>query len=143
MQVITEAGAEGDGGGGGELLSLVLTVPLHARYPHPRAASQQAGVDWLRAARSTLATVLLPPPAVLVRCGAGRGWQAATQEAAAAADEVQWDIAAGNLGHGWLVVAATVAAVGCSVVTTLAALCRPLGAAGGQRPGQRRRQRTN
>ena len=110
-----------------------LVVPLHARYPHPRAEhqqQQQQQMGWMAAARSSAVTAELRRPLVLVRCQAEAGdhspeWQLAHIEQGAQAAAVPWTIPAGNLRHGQLAAAGTAAAVGCGVAAALLALCRP------------------
>lgn len=125
----------------GNCTELTLTVPLHARYPHPTNPQQQpqprteAWQRWLGSLQSTAAVAELPLPLVLARCPAAREesaaeWQVATLQpasaAAAAAEPVSWVLPAGNLRHGPLVAAGTAAALGCGVAAVLAALCLPL-----------------
>lgn len=100
---------------------LTASVPLHARYPHPRSSAPQQG-SWLAAALSAAAVAELPPPVVLALCGGG--WQAADVPAAPPA--VRWEMPAGNLQHGPLIAAGTAGAVGCGVAAVLWALLRPL-----------------
>lgn len=125
----------------GNCTDLTLTVPLHARYPHPTNPQQQpqartaAWQRWLGSLQSAAAVAELPPPLVLARCPAAgeeiaAEWQVATLQpasaAAAAAEPVSWVLPAGNLRHGPLVAAGTAAALGCGVAAVLAALCLPL-----------------
>jgi hypothetical protein len=90
----------------------------------------------------------LPLPHVLMRCpGSGNepaAWQAA-QLQVRHADKVtpgmvaRWEMPAGNLQHGPLVAAGTVAAVAGGVAAVLLALCRPA-PQGRKQLGQRRKQ---
>ncbi|KAI7837312.1 hypothetical protein COHA_008827 [Chlorella ohadii] len=114
---------------------LTLTVPLHARYPHPvdpqqqQAAPAAGWLRWLGSLRSAAAVAELPLPLVLARCPAANGaaeeWQAAVLQPEAP-EPVIWDMPAGNLRHGPLVAAGTAAALGCGVAAVLAALFMPL-----------------
>ncbi|KAL4859100.1 hypothetical protein ACK3TF_000876 [Chlorella vulgaris] len=110
---------------------IVLEVPLHARYPHPRQ-SQHLETSWAAAVLSTVAAVAIAPPLVLVRCPAAvstlGSWQAASMEhAAMEADQaaVQWDMPAGNLRHGSLVASVTAGAIACGTAAVLWALLMP------------------
>ena len=124
--------------------SMTVTVPLHARYPHPRTPEQQQPASWLEAAASASAVVELPLPLVLARCPAPGGggleaaWQAVQLEQPGAAAAVRWQMPAGNLRHGPLVATGTVAAVGCGVAAVLYALWAPLGSKATRRQRQKR-----
>ena len=113
-----------------------MSVPLHARYPHPSSSSaqqqQQQQGSWLAAALSASAVAELPPPLVLARCDGE--WQAADVPTPPLA--VRWAMPAGNLQHGPLVAAGTAGAVGCGVAAVVWALLRPLPA-----PATRRRRK--
>lgn len=122
-----------------------LTVPLHARYPHPQQRQQVQQADsWWQTALSVPVTTELAPPLVLVQCpssASGSGeqeqWQAAELEAAQLQRSVLWERPAGNLRHGTLVAGGTAAALVLGVVAVLRALCRSIDQG---RPEQRRQR---